>query len=188
MKKLLLATTCILTVSSTSVVAQNWEADIYAGARLSDDSSYGTASFPTDAGPSIGVAFYRKNLLPNWAFGVDFSATEADYSGFATKIKSTALMAMARYDFPTSGPVGFYGSAGLGVIKVRYDGGSSFPAFTGQSLELGGQVGIGAGYEIGNLTLYSELRYQTAFNDAIIRGVAVEYNSTSLLVGARFGF
>ena len=188
MNKLLLTTACILCVSTTSTFAQNWSAELYGGLRISDDLNYNTTSFPVDTGPSIGAAIYRRNLLPNWDFGVDFSLTRADYAGFTTSVKSTAMIAMARYNFPTAGPISFYGSAGVGVIKVRYDGAAAFPAFTGQSLELGGQVGLGVGYKVGDLTLFSEVRYQGTFDDAIIRGQTVEYNSTSILLGARFGF
>lgn len=188
MKRVILTTACILCACTTASFAQNWSAELYGGLRISDDSSYGGTSFPVDTGASAGAAIYRKNLLPNWDFGVDFSFTQADYAGFPTSVKSTAMIAMARYNFSTSGPVSFYGSAGVGVIKVRYDGAAVFSTLTGQSLELGGQVGLGVGYEVGDLTLFSEVRYQSTFDDAVIGGFAVEYNSTSILLGARFGF
>lgn len=188
MKKIIIIANFVLILSASNAMATNWAVDLYGGVRVSDNLSYGNSNFSTDSGQMYGIALYRKNLAPNWEFGADLSVSKAHYTGFVSSNKSTALMVMARYNFYRVGGLTAYGSAGLGAVRVKYDGASAFPAFTGSQTKLGGQIGLGATYTFGALKVFSEIRYQEAFSDANIAGIDVEYKSTDVLVGIRFDF
>ena len=52
----------------------------------------------------------------------------------------------------------------------------------------GGQISAGLRYAVGAGQIFTELKYQEAFDDATIQGVDVGYSSTSLIAGFRFAF
>ena len=85
------------------------------------------------------------------------------------------------------GTTGYVG-AGLGAIRVTYDVGASFPAFSGDDTVAGGQISLGLRYAVGAGQIFTELKHQEAFDDASIRGVDVGYSSTSVIAGFRFAF
>lgn len=176
------------TLFSMPAAAQDFSAEVFGGIRFDDNLNYGTLGFDTDSGTIFGVrGLYH--ATPNLAFGLELNATTAQYTGFETEVNARSVMALARYSVPVSDTVDVYGTLGLGSIRVEYDGKSTFPTFTGHDNVAGGQISLGVAMDVApNVGLFGELIYQTAFDDAIIVGQRVEYESTNLAVGVRFRF
>jgi opacity protein-like surface antigen len=168
--------------------AQNWTAEIYGGGVFSRNEDYGGVSTPLDAGTAFGVGIYERNLVPGVELGLDLMGTQADYTGTDTGVESLSLMLNARWPFPISAGTTGYVGAGLGAIRVTYDGGTTNPAGNGDDTVAGGQIGLGVRYNLAAFTAFAELKHQFAFDDALIQGVTQSYASTSALVGVRFAF
>ena len=173
---------------SVPAAAQNWTAEIYGGGVFDRNEEYGGVSMPLDSGTAFGVGIYERNLVPGIELGLDLMGTQADYTGTDTGVESLSLMLNARWPFAISpGTTGYVG-AGLGAIRVTYDGGTTAPAATGDDTVAGGQLGIGVRYNLAAFTAFAELKHQFAFDDATIVGVTQSYASTSAVVGIRFAF
>ena len=179
------AATTLLALPAT---AQDFSAEVFGGIRFDDTLQYNALSFATDSGTIFGVrGLYH--ATPNLAFGLELNATEAEYTGFDSSVNARSVLVLARYSVPVSNTVDVYGTLGLGSMRVEYDGGTGFPAFTGTDTVAGGQVSLGVAVDVApNIGLFGELIHQTAFDDAIIAGQRVEYESTNLAVGVRFRF
>lgn len=168
--------------------AQNWTGEIYGGGVFSRDEDYGGVSQPLDSGTAFGLGIYERNLVPGIELGLDLMGTQADYTGTDTAVESLSLMLNARWPFPLSPSTTGYVGAGLGAIRVTYDGGTSNPAGTGDDTVAGAQLGLGVRYNFAAFTGFAELKHQFAFDDATIQGVTQSYASTSAVVGVRFAF
>ncbi len=168
--------------------AQNWTAEIYGGGVFSRNEDYGGVSFALDSGTAVGVGIYERNLVPGVELGLDLMATQAGYTGFLSGVESLSLMLNARVPFTITPTTTGYVGAGLGAIRVTYDGSTQFPAFTGDDTVAGGQIGLGVRYNFAAFTGFAELKHQVAFDDALIQGVTQSYASTSAVVGLRFAF
>lgn len=168
--------------------AQNWTAEIYGGGVFDRNEDYGGVSMPLDAGTAFGLGIYERNMVPGVELGLDLMGTRADYSGTDTGVDSLSLMLNARWPFPIAAGTTGYVGAGLGAIRVSYDGGTTNPAGNGDDTVAGGQIGIGVRYSLAAFTAFAELKHQFAFDDATIQGVTQSYASTSAIVGVRFAF
>lgn len=170
------------------VHAQNY-GEIYGGGVFERSENYGGTSFDLDTGTAYGFGIYTPGVLgPGTEVGVDVMRTDSDYSGFTTSLESISAMLVARWSTSLAPGTTFYLGAGLGAIQVRYDGGASFPTFTGEDTVAGAQIGAGVRYAVGAGQIFTELKHQEAFDDATIQGVDVGYSSTSLIAGFRFSF
>lgn len=168
--------------------AQNY-GEIYGGGVFERSENYGTGDFDLDTGTAVGFGVYASGILgPGIEIGLDVMHTESDYIGFNTSLESNSALLVARWSTPLSAGTSFYTGAGLGAIRVRYDGSTSFPAFTGDDTVSGGQLSIGLRYAVGPGQIFTELKHQETFDDASIQGVDVGYSSSSLLAGYRFSF
>lgn len=174
-------------VLSLPASAQNY-GEIYGGGVFDRSENYGGTSFDLDSGTAFGFGVYSTAIVPGTEVGLDFMRTDSDYTGFATSLESVSAMLVARWSTQLApGTTGYVG-AGLGAINVEYDGGASFPAFSGDDTVGGGQISLGIRYAVGAGQIFTELKHQEAFDDASIQGVDVGYSSTSLIAGFRFSF
>ena len=168
--------------------AQNF-GEIYGGAVFDRSENYGGTSFDLDSGTAFGFGVYATGVLgPGTEVGVDAMRTDSDYTGFSTSLESLSAMLVARWRTQLAPGTTLYFGAGLGAIKVSYDGGATSPALTGDDTVAGGQISAGLRYAVGAGQIFTELKYQEAFDDATIQGVDVGYSSTSLIAGFRFAF
>lgn len=181
--RFLLSTVAVISFAASSAAAL----EVYGGASFGgQDLNYGPASGNNpqtmDAGLVGGIGQYWAGP-PNWSFGADIMYTQQDYSTWGPATLSTvSAMAVARFTFPPSGGVTPYVGAGLGAINVTYDEpGATF--LNGNDMVSGGQVEFGARVQLPSFELFGALKYQEAFNPAIIEGEYVEYNSLSLITG-----
>ncbi|EEW26310.1 outer membrane beta-barrel protein [Rhodobacter ferrooxidans] len=185
MKKILATTAVILAASTGIAAAQNWSAEIYGGASLENTLSYGPGNWDTDQGTTFGVGVYNTSWVQGLEVGLDLMATSVDYTGFTTGLDSTSLMLNARYAFPLGGAAEAYVGAGLGAINLKYVA----PApFGGSDTVAGGQLELGLRYKMGAGNLFTAVKYQSSFADAMIHGVSQDYDNTSVIVGFSFAF
>lgn len=175
--------------AAVPAAAQNWTAEVYGGAVLERSEDYGALAFDLDSGTALGFGIYERNLVPNVELGIDVMSTDARYTGFNSGVESLSLMLNARLPFQISTGTDAYIGAGLGAIRVTYDGSTDFPAFTGSETKAGMQVSLGVRYTFAATTgVFAELKHQFAFEDATIVGFDQSYSSTSAIVGLRFSF
>ncbi|ASM72495.1 MULTISPECIES: outer membrane beta-barrel protein [Roseobacteraceae] len=174
-------------LAGTGANAQNISYEIYGGVALEDSSglNYGGTNFAMDHGSTFGVGAYL-DPIRGFEFGLDIMVTDRRYDGFVSGVETASLMVNARYPFAISSTIEGYVGLGLGVVDVKYDGNTAFPAFSGSDAVAGGQISLGASYALPRGQIFTELKYQEAFKDATIVGADVGYNSTSFLVGYRF--
>lgn len=182
-----------LLASTSAAQAQSWSAEVYGGTVFDRSEDYDGISFDLDSGTAFGAGIYNTSWLGGVELGLDLMSTRADYTGFTSGVNTLSLMAVARVPFALSGATEAYVGAGLGTIRVEYDGGSSFPAFTGDDTVAGGQLSLGIRYAFAAQSgVFAELKHQRAFDDAeiVAGGVTIpqSYSSTSLLVGVSFDF
>lgn len=181
--RFLFSTVAIISFAASSASA----IEVYGGASLGgQDLNYGPASGNNpqtmDAGLVAGAGHYWAGP-PNWSFGADIMYTQQDYSTWGPATLSTvSAMAAARYAFsPVSGVTPYVG-AGLGAINVTYEEpGATF--LNGSDTVTGGQIEFGARAQLSGFALFGALKYQDAFDPAVIEGEYVEYNSLSLITG-----
>lgn len=181
--RFLFSTVAIIGFAASSVSAL----EVYGGASFGgQDLNYGPASGSNpqtmDAGLVAGAGQYWAGPQ-NWSFGADVMFTQQDYTTWGPATLSTvSVMATARYAFPPSGGVTPYVGAGLGAINVTYDEpGATF--LNGSDMVPGGQIEFGARVQLPSFDLFGALKYQDAFDPAVIEGEYVEYDSLSLLTG-----
>ncbi|WP_347832565.1 outer membrane beta-barrel protein [uncultured Planktomarina sp.] len=171
---------------ASSASAQNFTYEIYGGAALKDTSGlqYGQPGndFAMAEGHALGVGAYTD--LAGFEVGADFMITDRRYFPYQTGVESTSLMLNGRYPFQiTNGVIGYAG-LGLGVIKVEYDGNGN--PKSGYYNAAGKQISLGARLPLGANEVFTEIKYQTVFKDRKIKGMLVEYNSSSFVIGFRF--
>jgi opacity protein-like surface antigen len=169
---------------ASSASAQNFTYEIYGGAALKGTSALQYAKccdLPMDEGLALGVGAYTD--LAGFEVGADFMTTDRRYEGWKTGVESTSLMLNGRYPFQITNGVTGYAGLGLGVIKVGYD---KNPKNSGYYTAAGVQISLGARYALGANEVFTEIKYQTVFEDKEIKGNLVEYDSISLVFGFRF--
>jgi hypothetical protein len=183
-------TTAVLSLLAAAALtaptaAQAWTAEVYGGAVFDRNEDYGGVSMSLDSGTAFGAGIYQG--FPGFELGVDIMHTQADYSGTDMGVKSLSAMLNGRVPIWSSGTgTTVYAGAGIGAIRVKFDGGTTLPAGTGSDTVAGAQLGLGVRYNLAAFTAFSELKYQFAFDDATIQGVNQSYATTSLVVGFRF--
>lgn len=187
-KSMIAVAFCISAAVPQLATAQNWHAEIYGGSVLDRSEDYDAVPLDMDSGTAIGVGLYNDGLISGLELGVDLMRTDADYTGLGSGVESLSAMIVGRVDFPLAGATTGYVGAGLGAIRVKYDGGTAFPAFTGDDTVAGAQVSLGIRYAVGAGVLFGELKHQAAFDDATIQGRTQSYATTSALAGFRFSF
>jgi opacity protein-like surface antigen len=171
--------------------AQDWRAEIYGGitAEGSEDW-YSFGSFDVDQGSALGIGVYKD--MGTWEVGVDVMATNRTYTGFQNDVESLSLMANGRYGFALGGTVDGYVGLGLGAIRVTYNGVGGDAAYNGSDVVPGAQLSLGARFGLGSGAVLTELRHQTALDDAEPDSGQPSplqtYSTTSVLVGYSFSF
>lgn len=174
-------------VTVTAVEAQPWYGEVYGGGVLERSEDRDGLSFDLDAGTAFGVGVYN-NVPGPLEFGLDIMRTDAGFKVNDASLESLSAMAVGRATFWSSGGMSAYVGAGLGAIRVTYDGGTAFPALSGDDTVFGGQLSLGIRYSLAAFQIFTELKHQRAFDDASIQGVAQSYATNSVIVGARFAF
>lgn len=176
-----------------SAMAQDWRAEIYGGVALAGDSFIFVSTFDVDRGQAYGFGVYRD--VGAFDLGVDVMYSSRTYTGFENDIESLSLMLAGRYGFVSQGNFNAYLGLGLGAIQVRYAGTGSDLPFSGNGMVAGAQLSLGARYDLGTGAIFSEIKYQDAFNNASIDPIDVAepdypmgYDSTSVVVGYSFSF
>lgn len=178
--------------------AQSWTAEVYGGVVLERSEDYSQSpgsptAFDLDSGTALGLGLYTDAWVPGFELGLDLMSTRAGYTGFATGVNTLSLMAVARVPFQLGSTVEGYVGAGLGAIRVEYDGADQFPTFTGNETVAGGQVSLGVRYGLSAQTgFFAEIKHQAAFDDADFVAPAARvtqsYGATSVVVGLSFDF
>lgn len=112
-------------------------------------------------------------------------------------LDATYLLANVWYDFPTSGPLGYYAGGGIGAAKVEADttfDGNSYGYGPGET-KLAAQLGAGVTYDLSqSLALDMGYRYKYVadvdFDDNDGEGVytGADVESHSLQVGLMYNF
>lgn len=185
----LLGVALVLGASVSSATAQDWAAEVYGGHVFDRSEVYNTVDFDLGSGSALGFGIYGQNLIPGVELGVDVMRTDAGYTGFLSGVESLSVMMNARLPFQIAPGTTAYVSAGLGAIRVTYDGSTQFPAFTGDDNVAGAQVGIGVRYSLAStFGVFAEVKHQVALDDATIVGLDQSYSSTSAVIGLRVGF
>ena len=181
--KHLIAALVTTTAFVSSASAQNFTYEIYAGTAMShEEQRYARGIYPLEQGSAVGVGAYTD--LAGFEVGADFMTTDRRYEGWETGVESTSLMLNGRYPFQiTNGVIGYAG-LGLGVIKVEYDGNGN--AKSGYYNDAGKQISLGARLPLGANEVFTEIKYQTVFKNKKIKGLNVEYDSFSFVIGFRF--
>ncbi|SFR40793.1 Outer membrane protein beta-barrel domain-containing protein [Yoonia tamlensis] len=177
-----------LAAMSQAVSAQTLSYEAYLGGAFdltADGLGYNGIDYPLDNGGAIGFGVYT-DQFGEIEVGVDVMATDRGYTEYGDHLQSLSLMVVGRYPIADFGVGNAYAAAGLGVINVRYDGKDAYPDATGSAITTGGQIGLGARFQAGSGQIFTELKYQTAFDMVDIVDPDIEYNSTSLIVGYRF--
>ena len=147
-----------------------------------------------DSGPagSIGAGF--ANFIGSVDLRLDYTTTDRTTGLFSSVgVTSSSAMLSALYNIPFSEDrFEAYVGAGAGMVKVDVD--HSDPTFSagntysGSDSVFGWQLIGGARVKLFNpFRLFLEYRYQSA-HDAKVQGHTVEYNSSMLMLGARWTF
>jgi opacity protein-like surface antigen len=151
------------------------------------DGTSQTAEADANAFLAIGVA----DLGGVVDLRLEYATTDRTYeNSFFAQLQSSSLMLNASADFAHLGPVDLYAGGGLGVVDVEFHGMPGFFAgVDGSETVFGWQIVGGARAQLFSspFSAFGELRYQAAA-DAVIDGVELEYNSTSLMAGLRWSF
>jgi opacity protein-like surface antigen len=173
-----------------AVSAQSYSVEIYGGGTFDRPEDFDGDAFDMDRGSAFGAGLYTSSLVSGVELGVDLLHTEASYVDFVIDVETLSVMAVARLPFALSRNTTGYVGAGLGAIDVRY----SHPNFSDSDIVAGGQLSLGARYQISDRTgIFGEIRYQAAFDEADIVNPGIganrqSYASTSALVGVKIGF
>lgn len=189
MTKAIFMISVAIAAATVPAAAQDWTAEIYGGAVLERSEVYNSVTFDLNSGTALGIGVYS-NRIVSWAeLGLDVMRTDAGYIGFLSSVESVSLMVNARFPFEVGPGATAYVGAGLGAIKVTYDGSTEFPAFTGSDTVAGGQLSLGGRFDVGPSTrVFGELKHQVAFGDAEIQGIQQSYKSTNVVIGLSLSF
>lgn len=175
---------CVAGVTATQASAQDWAVELYGGGTFENTLGVAGTDLSTDQGTTYGGAVYYSGIAgnDNLEFGLDISEAKSKYSTSGTELKSTAAMAMARYNFVNSGPLKAYGGLGLGWVETASAG--------DQDSGLGGRAALGVRYDINDsFGVFSEIRHTRAFDSATLNGVSgIENRDNSIVIGVRAEF
>ncbi|WP_322888914.1 MULTISPECIES: outer membrane beta-barrel protein [unclassified Yoonia] len=188
MKHLAFSAACLLTLSTQAAWSQSFSYEFYLGAAIdltADGLEYTDVDYPLDNGSAFGLGAYT-DQFGGVELGLDLMVTDRRYTDFESGLKSVSLMAMGRYPVARFATGDAYVGAGLGAIRVEYDGADFAPAFTGDEITAGGQISLGTRFGLGTGQGFVEFKYQTAFDTVEIVGETIEYNTSALVVGYRF--
>lgn len=175
-----------IAIGATGAHAQNWYGEIYGGGVLERDEEHAGTSFDLDAGTAFGAGIYTTQWGPE--IGFDIMRTDAGYKNTDEAVESLSGMVVARATIWSSGGMSAYVGGGLGAVRVTYDGGTTFPADSGDDWVPGGQLSLGVRYSLAATQAFVELKHQRAFDDAQIQGNSQSYATNSVIAGLRFQF
>ena len=188
MQSILTGTIAALAMTATAATAQDWTVDIYGGITPESTEMFNEYEELMEQGTVVGAAIFYNVLIEGVSLGLDIMRTSAELTEFPGDFaQTTSAMAVARYSVPVSPDVAIYGTAGLGFVRNGLDeeGRREFDEVGG------GQLAAGARYGINDaVTAFAEVKYLTTFEDALLvdTGVDLAHKSTSILIGASFGF
>jgi predicted porin len=175
---------CVASLSATQVAAQDWAVELYGGGSLESELGVNGSDVDVDTGTTYGAAVYYSGLggMDKLELGVDASRTSADYDVSGDELRSTAVLAMARYTFVDAGAFKAYGSAGAGWVETASGGDSDSG--------LGGRAALGVRYDVNDqFGLFGEVRHTRAFESATLNGVSgVQNRDNSVVIGLRTQF
>ena len=153
-----------------------------------------TISFPDDfemsAGGALGASIGLSSPIPGLSFELDAMWTSSEYTDSPGYFNDTvSLMVNAEYAVPVTDTIDVYGLVGVGAIQYTYiEPGDIRYSASGA----GYQVGIGGRFEVvENVSVFSELKYQTTFDDVVFDAFPVEplrQSTLNAVVGLRFEF
>jgi opacity protein-like surface antigen len=188
MKHSILLSTVGFLAATTSVHAQDWNADMFAGVAFSGTHEFSNGiTRDMNEGPIFGLALSKNNVIAkNLEFGVEFSHQKAEFAGFPnTHGKATSLLATAKYNFVNTGAFEVFAGLGLGATYISID------TALGDA-GLAGQVSLGARYAVtSDIKLFAEVRYFTTFGDIeVLTGptVTTDFDNTTIVAGMRRSF
>ena len=155
---------------------------VYGGVTLGNTLSWEGDDYDLDAGWLFGGAVGMDVFAPGLAVELDATVSSADYSGGDTPLNGVTVMADLVYTAPLTDAVSAYFGAGLGVVGVQYDDND-------YGYGAGGQVFGGLLLAVAdNVSLFGEVRYQSAFSTIDADGYDVEFSRTAVLAGLKFSF
>jgi opacity protein-like surface antigen len=185
MKNTFTTAALILAASTSIAAAQTWSAEIYGGSSFKNSIDFALSPNDVDTGTALGIGIYYTGWVPGLEIGLDVMATSADFTMSDGGLDSRSLMLNARYAFPLGQTAEAYVGAGLGAIELR---GVNNVAIAGSDQVNGGQIELGLRYKMAAGNLFTAVKHQAAFDDAMIHGFAVGYDNTSVIVGFGFRF
>ena len=188
MLKIIVTAAAILLPSAA--LAEDWGkfyAEVYGGAAIGTDSTFGTTGYGMDSTWVAGAAFGVETPVPGFSIGLDVMKTgEAEFSDYpGESLSNFSVMAEGEYALALNDSFAVYGSLGLGAINIAFDDGSTV------------QDGWGAGYSAAvgvranlteSLALFGELKHQDTFSPVDIGGSDVSAPTNTALVGVRLSF
>lgn len=155
---------------------------VYGGVVLENNLEWEGADYDLDAGWLFGGAVGMDVFAPGLAVELDATISSTEYSGEGAELNGITVMADLVYTAPVTDAVSAYFGAGLGVVGVQYNG-------NGYGYGAGGQVFGGLSLAVANnVSLFGEVRYQSAFSTIDADGYDVEFNRTAVLAGLKFSF
>jgi hypothetical protein len=174
----------LLVPAASSVAAQDYSLEVFAGRTLERSEDWGSSSYDIDEGEALGFAIYLPAARESLSFGVDVFQTRASYSGFPGEfVKSVSVMGVVRREQALSPAISGFVGAGLGMVENTYEAGGT----DSSEWVPGGQFSIGAAYALSpRSSMFLEGRYQQGFENN--ETFSQSYNSTSVLLGYRLNF
>lgn len=183
MKRLFAATACALCLAGPAL-AEGYYVEGTLAYSMTDDLDVGPINLGTDDSYLIGGAFGRE-YPGNFSAEVELTYSSREYSLIPVDLNALALMVNGFYNFPIANTVGGYFGAGIGAVRIDFEGPGPF---SDNDTVFGGQLMGGLTLDVSeNVTLFTEYRYQMAA-DADIGGQDIEYNSHNIGGGVRIAF
>jgi opacity protein-like surface antigen len=188
----LLATASVAAFPSAGFAADSaLYAKVYGGITVPNDLVFEGLSYPLDAGYLLGASIGVGTGLEGLSVELDLNHSSANYTGHDNYLKATSLFGNLVYTVSLTEAFEVYGGAGLGAAYVQYDNGYD-NNYDSDGTAFVGQVFAGVGTTLAdNISLFGELRYQSAFGDVAVEesggyGYDLEFARTSVLVGLKF--
>lgn len=203
--------------TSGSVLADNYFS-VHGAYTMADDFGFQVApgTITTDFddgygfGAALGTRLGEQGAAGRWRVEAELTLRTNDVdshrlngsaplAGATGELESTAVMLNALYDFDTGGPFTPYIGGGVGAAMVEASGfgvGAIPAVLDDDDTVLAYQLIAGAGYDVSpNTVLFAEYRWFATDDPDVTTSAAtgsvdtgVEYQTSNIMVGARFMF
>lgn len=167
-------------------------AKVYGGVtfenELNNESDGPPAIYEVEQGMIMGASVGIATGIEGLSFELDGAYTSASYEGYENTFAAFSLMGNLVFEAELADRVSVYAGLGVGIVSLSYE--ETDPAWDATGSGAGGQVFAGADFGLtDNLSIFGEVRYQTAFGDIEVTDTIgpydVGYSSTSVLVGLK---